>query len=108
MPLRTVAFVGLGQMGRPMASHLEQAGYALRSFDLKGGGNCASAAQAAEGADVFLTMLPEGKAVRECVLGAGLRAGTLVLDMSSSDPVGTRRLGETLGAAGIALVDAPV
>ncbi|MGH8746900.1 MAG: NAD(P)-dependent oxidoreductase [Burkholderiales bacterium] len=107
-PVRAIAFVGLGQMGRPMAAHLEQAGYALRSFDLKGGGNCASAAQAAEGADVFLTMLPEGKAVRECVLGAGLRAGTLVLDMSSSDPVGTRRLGETLAAAGVALVDAPV
>jgi len=106
--VRTVAFVGLGQMGRPMAANLEKAGVALRSFDLNGAGNCASAAEAAAGADVFLTMLPEGNAVRECVLGAGLRAGTLVLDMSSSDPVGTRRLGETLAAIGVALVDAPV
>ena len=94
--VRSVAFVGLGQMGRPMAANLEKAGFSLRSFDLKGGGNCTSAAQAAEGADVFLTMLPDGNAVRECVLGAKLRAGALVLDMSSSDPVGTRRLGETL------------
>ena len=108
MPLRTVAFVGLGQMGRPMAANLEKAGITLRSFDLKGGGNCASAAEAAAGAEVFLTVLPEGNAVRECVLGAGLRAGALVLDMSSSDPIGTRSLGETLAAAGIALVDAPV
>ncbi len=107
-PLRTVAFVGLGQMGRPMAANLEQAGFSLRSFDLKGGGNCESAAEAAVGAEVFLTMLPDGNAVRECVLGAQLHAGTLVLDMSSSDPVGTRHLGETLAAAGVALVDAPV
>jgi 3-hydroxyisobutyrate dehydrogenase len=106
--VRSVAFVGLGQMGRPMAANLEKAGFALRSFDLNGEGSCASAAEAAAGAEVFLTMLPDGNAVRECVLGAGLRAGTLVLDMSSSDPVGTRRLGETLAALGIALVDAPV
>ena len=106
--IRGVAFVGLGQMGRPMAANLEKAGFALRSFDLNGKGNCASAAEAADGAEVFLTMLPDGNAVRECVLGAGLRAGTLVLDMSSSDPVGTRRLGETLAALGVALVDAPV
>ena len=106
--VRTVAFVGLGQMGRPMAANLEKAGFALRSYDLNGAGNCASAAEAARGAEVFLTMLPDGKAVRECVLGAGLPKGMLVLDMSSSDPVGTRALGEELAARGIGLVDAPV
>jgi len=107
-PVRTVAFVGLGQMGRPMAANLEKAGLALRSYDLNGAGNCASAAEAARGADVFLTMLPDGKAVRECVLGAQLPKGMLVLDMSSSDPVGTRSLGEELAARGVGLVDAPV
>lgn len=106
--IRTVAFVGLGQMGRPMAANLEKAGFALRSYDLNGAGSCASAAEAARGADVFLTMLPDGKAVRECVLGAQLPRGMLVLDMSSSDPVGTRALGEELAVGGIALVDAPV
>ena len=106
--VRSVAFIGLGQMGRPMAANLEKAGFTLRSFDLNGAGNCASAADAARGADVFLTMLPDGKAVRECVLGAGLPKGMLVLDMSSSDPVGTRALGEELAAQGIGLVDAPV
>ncbi|MGA7986442.1 MAG: NAD(P)-dependent oxidoreductase [Burkholderiales bacterium] len=107
-PVRTVAFAGLGQMGRPMAANLEKAGFTLRSYDLNGAGNCASAAEAAVGAEVFLTMLPDGRAVRECVRGAGLPKGMLVLDMSSSDPVGTRSLGDELAARGIGLVDAPV
>jgi 3-hydroxyisobutyrate dehydrogenase len=107
-PVRTVAFIGLGQMGRPMSAHLEKAGFTVRSYDLKGSGNCASAAEAARGADVFLTMLPDGRAVREAVLAAGLPGGMLVLDMSSSDPVGTRALGEELAARSVSLVDAPV
>jgi len=107
-PVKTVAFVGLGQMGGPMSAHLEKAGFALRSYDLNGRGNCASAAEAARGADVFLTMLPDGRAVREAVLGAELPRGMLVLDMSSSDPVGTRELGRELAARGVGLVDAPV
>lgn len=107
---RTVAFVGLGQMGRPMAANLEKAGFALRSFDLSGAGNCASAAEASRGAEVLITMLPDGKAVRQVVVEAlpALAAGAIVLDMSSSDPVGTRALGEALAAKGVALVDAPV
>jgi 3-hydroxyisobutyrate dehydrogenase len=106
--VRTIAFVGLGQMGRPMAANLEKAGFVLRSYDLNGAGNCASAVEAARGAEVFLTMLPDGRSVRECVLGAQLPKAMLVLDMSSSDPVGTRSLGDELAARGIALVDAPV
>jgi len=107
-PVKTVAFVGLGQMGRPMSANLAKAGFAVRSYDLNGAGNCASAAEAARGADVFLTMLPDGRAVREAVLGAGLPKGMLVLDMSSSDPVGTRALGKELAARGVGLLDAPV
>jgi len=107
-PVKAIAFVGLGQMGRPMSAHLEKAGFAVRSYDLNGRGNCASAAEAARGADVFLTMLPDGRAVREAVGAAELAKGTLVLDMSSSDPVGTRALGKELAARGVALVDAPV
>jgi len=106
--VKTVAFIGLGQMGRPMSANLEKAGFTLRSYDLTGAGNCGSAAEAARGAEVFLTMLPDGRAVRESVLGAALPKGMLVLDMSSSDPVGTRALGAELAARGIALVDAPV
>ncbi len=107
---RTVAFVGLGQMGRPMAANLEKAGFALRSYDLNGAGNCASVAEAARGADMLITMLPDGNAVREVVAQAlpALAAGAIVLDMSSSDPMGTRALGETLAAKSVGLVDAPV
>ncbi|MGA8051875.1 MAG: NAD(P)-dependent oxidoreductase [Burkholderiales bacterium] len=107
-PVKTVAFIGLGQMGRPMSTNLEKAGFTLRSYDLTGAGNCASAVEAARGADVFLTMLPDGRAVRDAVLGAALPKGMLVLDMSSSDPVGTRALGAQLAERGIGLVDAPV
>jgi 3-hydroxyisobutyrate dehydrogenase len=105
-----VSFVGLGKMGRPMAANLEKAGFALRSYDLNGAGNRASLAEAARGAEVLITMLPDGGAVRQVVMAAlpVLAAGAIVLDMSSSDPVGTRALGEALAATGVGLVDAPV
>lgn len=121
--LPTVGFIGLGQMGRPMAALLARAGYPLRVHDAKpqaleafsgeSATACASAAEAARGASVLITMLPDGKAVRDVLLGAGraadsLERGVTVVDMSSSDPVGTRELGEALAAKGLALVDAPV
>jgi 3-hydroxyisobutyrate dehydrogenase len=108
--VRTIAFAGLGQMGRRMVPHLERAGYTLRTFDLNGSGNCASAREAASGADVMITMLPDGKAVTQAVLAAlpSLARGAIVVDMSSSDPVGTRALGARLAGHGVALVDAPV
>ena len=97
-------------MGRPMAAHLARAGYELQSYDVNGRGNCKSARAAAWGADVLITMLPDGDAVRETVLEAlpSLRAGAVVVDMSSSDPAGTRALGAALAAKGIGMVDAPV
>lgn len=109
-PVKTVAFIGLGKMGSPMSAHVARAGFALRSFDLDGSGNCASARQAAEGADVLITMLPDGNAVRKAVRAAlpALRRGAIVVDMSSSDPADTQRLGAELEAQGIAMLDAPV
>ncbi len=97
-------------MGAPMAKHLAAAGFAVRSFDAKGTGSCASARAAAKGADVLLTMLPDGEAVRDAVLEAlpALRRGAIVIDMSSSDPLGTQALGAALAAAGIEMLDAPV
>ena len=103
-----IAFIGLGRMGQPMSARLAQAGFSLATHDLNGSGSCASSKEAANGVEVFLTMLPDGKAVREAVLAAELAPGTLVLDMSSADPVGTRKLGAELAARGIAMVDAPV
>jgi 3-hydroxyisobutyrate dehydrogenase len=97
-------------MGALMAAHLERAGYAVRSFDLNGAGNCASAREAARGAQVIITMLPEGRAVRAAVRAAlpGMARGSVVVDMSSADPFGTRRLGAVLRKRGIELLDAPV
>ena len=97
-------------MGVPMAANLARAGFAVQSYDVRGNGTNASVRHAAEGADVLLTMLPDGEAVREVVLEAlpALERGALVIDMSSADPAGTLALGTALAAKGIALVDAPV
>lgn len=123
MSLPVLAFVGLGQMGQPMTARLLQAGYTVRGHDVteaaraafaaKGGNACATAAEAAAGAEVLITMLPTSAVVRDALLGAGnaaaaLAPGALVIDMSSSAPLETRQLGEELAARGIALIDAPV
>jgi 3-hydroxyisobutyrate dehydrogenase len=119
-----VAFIGLGKMGAPMAAHLVAGGWKVRGFDLSPAAldafakanvnaiRAASAAGAAAGVHVVITMLPDGKAVRQAVLADGAAAalapGGLVIDMSSSSPVDTCRLGQELAARGVGLVDAPV
>ncbi|TMI39727.1 MAG: NAD(P)-dependent oxidoreductase [Betaproteobacteria bacterium] len=97
-------------MGQPMAANLAKEGFAVRSFDLNGTGSSSSVQDAAAGAELLITMLPDGKAVREAVLEAlpALSSGAVVVDMSSSDPAATRALGAALAARGIELVDAPV
>jgi len=125
-PIRKVGFVGIGNMGAPMAGHLVAAGYDVTVFDARPetvdifvarhGGNAAKALpEAGEGADAVITMLPDDKVVREVIIGDGagglaavLSKGAIVIDMSTSDPVGTRALGEALKARGIEVVDAPV
>jgi 3-hydroxyisobutyrate dehydrogenase len=106
----TVAFIGLGLMGSLMTANLEKAGFRVRSYDLNGKGNCSSAAEAARGAEVLITMVPDGKAVRRAVLAAlpGISPGTIVIDMSSSDPATTRELGALLRKKGIHMLDSPV
>lgn len=117
-------FVGLGNMGWPMARNLAQAGYHLTVRDADDarqarfvadhGAVAANAPADFAGVDVLVTMLPDDRAVAEAVLEweggiAGvLDPGSVVLDMSSSNPRGTRALGEQLSQRGIGLVDAPV
>ena len=120
---RRVAFLGLGKMGLPMARRLHEAGAPVVGFDplatardafAEVGGAVAPAARdAAQHADVLITMLPDGKAVRAALMDgeplvAHLAKGAVVIDMSSSAPVGTRELAEELAARGIDLLDAPV
>ena len=125
-PPAIIAFIGLGMMGRPMATRLVEAGFKLRVFDVSQkavsdfvGAHpsalaTASAKAAAQGADALITMLPDGKIVRAAVLEGrdpaveGLSAGAVVMDMSSSNPVDTQKLARDLAARGVALLDAPV
>ena len=105
-----VGFIGLGLMGSLMSANVAKAGHTLQSFDLNGKGNRGSAVDAAHGAQVLITMVPDGKAVRKAVLAAlpGLARGAIVIDMSSSDPATTRELGAMLKKKGIHMLDAPV
>ena len=119
-PPAAVAVIGLGNMGVPMGACLVKAGYAVTGFDLKAAaqGNFAAAggriaddvAGAVTGAEAVITLLPDGRTVREAVdtMRAHLRPGAVVVEMSSSDPIGTRKLGAELIAAGFAFADAPV
>ena len=108
--MKSVAFVGLGVMGRPMSGNLAKAGFSVRTFDAKVKGSCGSVREAVKGAEALITMLPDGAAVRDVVLDAlpHLPGGAVVIDMSSSDPAGTRALGKALAARGLGMVDAPV
>jgi len=119
-PPATVAVVGLGNMGRPMAASLMRAGYDVIGFDLQpaarerfaqaGGRAAAAMAAAVARAAVVITLLPDGKSVGAAVaaMKPHLAAGAIVIDMSSSAPLGTRALGAELNAAGFGFIDAPV
>ena len=120
VPPADVAVIGLGNMGVPMGARLMKAGFTVTGFDLSeiarqnftaaGGRTANDVASAVASAEVVVTLLPNGKIVREVVtsLRSYLRPAAIVVDMSSSDPIGTRRLGEELIAAGYEFVDAPV
>jgi 3-hydroxyisobutyrate dehydrogenase len=120
---KRIAFLGLGKMGLPMARRLHEAGAPVVGFDpveptrlafaAAGGGVASTAREAVSGADVLITMLPNGKAVRAALLrGEPLvvhcAANAIVIDMSSSAPVGTRELADELAGRGVHLLDAPV
>ena len=125
---RTVGFIGLGNMGHAMSLNLLNHGYRVQGYDTNpesvvrltdrtGFTGTDSAAAATEGADFLILMLPNGKIVRSALLDPGtdgraaadvLKQGAVVIDMSSSAPVGTRELGPEISARGAALIDAPV
>jgi len=119
-PPAGIAVVGLGNMGRPMAASLMRGGYDVIGYDLAlearrgfidaGGQAVGDIAAAVARAAVVITLLPDGKSVRGAVeaMQPHLARGAIVIDMSSSDPLGTRALGAALGEAGFGFIDAPV
>ena len=125
----TIGFVGIGAMGTPMAANLARAGHRVVAYDLAAERTRALAQSApvevaadltavGRAAAIVITMLPDGAAVRRALcgdadsfrgcVGETLAAGSLVIDMSSSSPIGTRELGAVLAARGVAFIDAPV
>ena len=121
-----IAFIGLGNMGAPMAGNLLKAGYDVTVFDLvepamqqlesEGAKMAGSAAEAVRGADVIISMLPAGSHVRGLYLGQAGQAGLfealeaipLVIDTSTIAPEDARVVSEAARQRGIAFLDAPV
>lgn len=121
--MASVGFIGLGNMGGPMAANLVRAGHKVAGFDFSptvldalraaGGTGAANAAEAAEGADVVITMLPAGQHVRAVLTGPDgvlprLQPATLVIDCSTIDVETARAMAAAAAAQGCMMLDAPV
>jgi 4-hydroxybutyrate dehydrogenase / sulfolactaldehyde 3-reductase len=118
-----IGFIGLGNMGRPMASNLARKGFPLVVFDVNpapmrqleqlGAQAVANCTEVADNSDIVITMLPDSASVDQVLLGPGgvleqLRSGSAVMDMSTVDPTLTDRIASAAAGKGIAFVDAPV
>jgi 3-hydroxyisobutyrate dehydrogenase len=119
-----IAFIGVGNMGGPMARNLVKAGHELRIFDLSSplvdavvsGGPaiaCRSAREAVQGAEVVISMLPSGEIVEKLYIDVDalvmhVMAGTLLIDCSTIAPASARRVAEAAASRGLSMLDAPV
>jgi 2-hydroxy-3-oxopropionate reductase len=118
-----IGFIGLGVMGRPMAEHLVRAGHQVtvhnrsqgpvRALVEAGAKAASSAAEAADGAEVVITMVPDSPDVEAVVLGErgvleAARRGLLLIDMSTIRPDTAREVAEAAAARGVRFLDAPV
>lgn len=119
--MTTIAFIGLGHMGGPMAANLAKAGHDVRAFDLSEAARakaaeagCAtpdSAEAAVESADAVVTMLPAGPHVRSVYNDHVVKAakkGALLIDSSTIDVDSARAVAESVSKLGFDFVDAPV
>jgi 3-hydroxyisobutyrate dehydrogenase len=121
--MATIGFIGLGNMGLPMAQNLLKAGHKVQGFDVtksqadalvaSGGVAAPSVKAAATGADVVVTMLPAGQHVRDVYLGAdgvlsAAGAGTLLIDSSTIDVESARAVAAAADKKGLSMLDAPV
>jgi 3-hydroxyisobutyrate dehydrogenase-like beta-hydroxyacid dehydrogenase len=122
-PIQTVAVVGAGRMGGPMALNLLRAGFVVRAFDTsaaqlgalerQGVSPATSGAEAARGADAIITMLPSDDALRQAIEGPGglldaLRPGQVLVDMGTSKLATSQRLAAVIAGRGADMLDAPV
>ena len=118
-----IAFIGLGNMGGPMAANLSKAGHRLRVFDLMpaalqaaaahGAEIAANAAEAVADAEVVISMLPASRHVEGLYLGeegvlTKVPADALLIDCSTIAPASARKVAEAASARGVAMIDAPV
>ena len=118
-----IAFIGLGNMGGPMAINLHKAGHSVKAFDLsqdacakvkaEGVQIAASAQDAVQGAEAIVTMLPASQHVEGLFLGNGnllasIAKGTLVIDSSTIAAATSQKVAKAAEAAGIDFIDAPV
>ncbi len=118
-----IAFIGLGNMGGPMAANLAKAGHQLHVFDLMpasvaaavaaGATAAASAADAVINADIVVSMLPASRHVEALYLGdtgllASIPAGALVIDCSTIAPASARKVADAAAVRGLTMIDAPV
>ncbi|WP_245418488.1 3-hydroxyisobutyrate dehydrogenase [Cohaesibacter intestini] len=121
--MANIAFIGLGNMGGPMAANLLAAGHQLCGYDLseealaklkeQGGTAAVSVAEAVKDADVVVTMLPAGKHVRTVYSGehgilSTVKSGATLIDSSTIDVESARVVAEAAAKAGMKMVDAPV
>ena len=119
--MAAIGFIGLGNMGGPMAANLLKAGHQVQGFDVVpdvlqrfAGGQARNAVEAARAAEVVITMLPAGEHVRDTYLGEGglvdtLRgSGVLLVDCSTIDVATARAVAAAAADAGLAMLDAPV
>ena len=118
-----VGFIGLGIMGKPMSKNLVKAGHELVVCDFNqqavdeltamGAKGVKNGAQVASECEVIITMVPNSPHVRAAVFGEGgiaetAKPGTVLIDMSSIDPVESKKIGAELAEKGIDMLDAPV
>ena len=118
-----IGFIGLGNMGLPMAQNLLKAGHDVQGFDVSqaqmlaltasGGQAAQSAKAAASGVEIVITMLPAGQHVRDVYLGsegvlAAAGAGALLIDSSTIDVATARDMAAAADRRGLAMLDAPV
>ncbi|MHB8771086.1 MAG: 2-hydroxy-3-oxopropionate reductase [Syntrophales bacterium] len=118
-----LGFIGLGIMGKPMAGHLLKAGHKLYVYDIvpasvaelqkQGAIACASSKEVAEKVDTVLLIVPDTPDVDAALFGKngiaeGIKAGSIVVDMSSISPIATKEFAKKLKAKGVEMLDAPV